>query len=146
MSVLIDTGVLYAFLYAADERHREGTEIVKAVVRGRLGHPFVLDWAAAELFTLIRARRGGAKMERAAMELLWHPKSMGTILPAGPSALRGAATIFEKVTGRGFSFIDAGQVWAAREHSIPLLATFDTALAQGARRMGIEPVSRAPTA
>lgn len=58
MSVLVDTGVLVAFLNERDARHARAKELVEALMGGRHGTPFVSDYILDEAYTLLRVRTG----------------------------------------------------------------------------------------
>lgn len=58
MSVLVDTGVLVAFLNERDARHERAKELVEALMGGRHGTPFVSDYLLDEAYTLLRVRTG----------------------------------------------------------------------------------------
>jgi predicted nucleic acid-binding protein len=132
MSVLFDTGVLYAFLNDDDPLHDRAVALMERIQAKEFGAPFVTDLVVAELFNLIRARRGPLRLERAARRLLPMPQ---TALPGlspislGTAVLERAWATFERYRDQGLSFTDATLVVTLQELRIDALATFDGRLA-----------------
>lgn len=132
MTVLLDTGVLYAFIYDDDARHGEAKDLFLRVAHAQLGLPFVADWAVAELFTLIRAHgHGGSKTEEAAHRLLLSPEQALAglrILTVAPGQLGAVWKTYEKHRAKRISFTDAAQLVLLSSFGIDRLATFDRSL------------------
>lgn len=78
MTVLLDTGVVFAFLNADDERHATAVELVSRIARREFGQPFVTDHVIDELFVLVRVRTRSAALE----------ESLRRFLPLPSPALR----------------------------------------------------------
>lgn len=131
LSVLIDTGILYAFLNRQDPGHAVATDLLRGIAAGDLGSPVVSEHVVDELFTLIRHRKAPRAVEEAAC----------TLLPLdGPSALRlrivvlGAAglppalELYRRHRDRALSFTDATHLVLMRRLAIDRLATLDQGL------------------
>ena len=54
MTVLLDTGVLYADHDTDATRHGVAAEALEAVYDGELGHPYISDYVFDEAITLTR--------------------------------------------------------------------------------------------
>lgn len=131
MSVLLDTGVLYAFLNPDDPRADEAAALMGRIGRKEFGAPFVTDHVIDELFTLIRARTGSAKLEEAAKRFLPMPAPSLhglAVVALGESLLGRAWEEFARYRDQRISFTDAGLIAAMRELRIDTIATFDEAL------------------
>lgn len=133
MTVLLDTGVVFAFLQADDVRHDEAVELMVRIARREFGQPFVTDHVIDELFTLTRSRLHSTELEG----------SLRRFLPLPSPALRGLAAVslgtavlelaweaFRRYRDQGLSFTDASLIATQRELNIDRLATFDRRLAR----------------
>ncbi|MBI4392453.1 MAG: type II toxin-antitoxin system VapC family toxin [Euryarchaeota archaeon] len=128
MSLLIDTGVLFAFLNNDDARHGQAVGAIERIARGEWGTPLVSDYVVDELFTLIRARTGNPDLETAAKRLLPFPKPMLPrlqLVPVGPRHLDATLALFLRHRTRRLSFTDASILALMPELGIETLATFD---------------------
>lgn len=132
MTVLVDTGVLYAFLDKRDARHGDAVELVARLGAGQWGRAYVSDHIVGELLTLVRARSKNPRDERAARALLPLPESslpgLG-LLPVGPTHLAASVVAFERHRDRDLSFADASSLALMAAHEIGRLATFDKGFA-----------------
>ena len=132
MSVLLDTGVLFAFLNAEDDLHARAVRWMQAVGEGRHGAPYVSDFVVAELFTLIRIRTRNAKLERAARSLLPLPEPALPglrLLAVGPERLQAVADLYDQHRDRALSFTDASLLVLRTAYGLDRIATFDRRLA-----------------
>ncbi len=131
MSVLLDTGLIFAFLNEDDADHARAVELMLRVVRKEFGAPFVTDTVVVELFTLIRARTGSAALEESARRFLPLPtpalKGL-TSVSLGVGLLEPAWEVFRKYRDQGISFTDAGLIVTMRELGLERLATLDARL------------------
>jgi len=131
MSVLLDTGFLFAFLNEDDPRHEEAFALMDRIQGKEFGAPFVTDLVIAELFNLIRARKGSARLEEAARRLLPMP---ATALPGlnavslGTNILERSWDEFHRYRDKRISFTDATLLVTLLELRIDALATFDERL------------------
>jgi uncharacterized protein len=132
MSILLDTGFLFAFLDEDDEHHDKAFALMDRIQAKEFGAPFVTDLVVAELFSLIRARRRGPKWEEAARRLLPLPSPdlRGlTIISLGASATERTWEAFERYRDQRISFTDANLIVTLSELRIDALATYDAKLA-----------------
>lgn len=131
MSVLLDTGLIFAYLNRQDARHSEAKELIERIARKEFGQPFVTDHVIDELFVLIRVRTGSSTLEDSARRLLPMPapalKGLASI-SLGTTLLIPAWEVFHKYRDQGISFTDASLIVTMRERSIGRLATFDDRL------------------
>jgi predicted nucleic acid-binding protein len=139
VTVLLDTGVVFAFLHANDVRHTEAVELITRTAQKEFGQPFVTDHVIDELFILARARTRSAALE----------ESIRRFLPMPTPALRGLAAVslgtaflvptwevFRHYRDQGLSFTDASLIVTLREMKLDQLATFDERLGRIVRRAG----------
>lgn len=133
MSVLLDTGVVFAFLNVDDELHRPAVEIVSRVGRREFGQPFVTDHVIDELFTLVRARTRSVALEESLRDFLPLPipalRGL-TAVSLGTALLGPCWEMFRRHRDQRLSFTDASLMVALRELKLDRLATFDQRLAR----------------
>lgn len=132
MTILLDTGFVFAFLNQQDESHREAVALVARIARREWGTPIITEFVIAELLSLIRARTGSAVVEQAARAFLPLPTSTlrGLMLaPIGGALLGKTWETFEKYRDQKVSFTDASLLVAMREMRAERIATFDRVLA-----------------
>lgn len=133
MTVLLDTGVVFAFLNADDERHATAVELVSRIARREFGQPFVTDHVIDELFVLVRVRTRSAALEESLRRFLPLPSPALRDLKAlslGTSVLEPTWEVFRRYRDQHLSFTDASLIVSLRELRIDRLATFDRRLAR----------------
>ena len=133
MSVLLDTGTIFAHLNRHDAKHAEGTELMLRLGRKEFGAPLVTDHVIDELFVLARVRTKSAQVEEALKSFLPLPnpalKGLATV-SLGAGVLEPAWQVFSKYRDHGISFTDATLIATMKELKIDWLATFDTRLSK----------------
>lgn len=128
MSILLDTGILYAFLNTQDPRHEQAVDILHRVGSGEWGSPVISEHVIDELFTLIRHRKRSQEVEDAARHLLpleGHSSMRLRIAMVGPAGLPPAAELYRRHRDRRLSFTDATHIVLMKRLPVDLLATFD---------------------
>ena len=128
MSVLLDTGLIFAYINGEDARHAESAELMERIACREFGQPFVTDHVVDELFVLIRVRTGLPALEESARRFLPMPTPALKGLAAvslGTALLEPACEVFRKYRDQGLSFTDAGLIVTMREMRIDWLATLD---------------------
>lgn len=129
MTILIDTGVFYAFLVRGDEHHEQAVELVRALGEGQHGVPLTSDYVVDEVMTLIRKRQDPPELEVRARRLLPFPEpglpGLG-LATVSPQQVRETMETFERYRDQGLSFTDASHLVLMDRYEIDRLATFDT--------------------
>jgi predicted nucleic acid-binding protein len=128
MTVIVDTGVLYADHDVDAARHDTADAALRAVYDGELGQPNVTDYVYDEAVTLALQRSGSFEIA----------KTLGQRIRGGgdfPSAyeMRRVATpafetaveIFEQYNDQDLSFTDATTIALARRHDIDTVLSFN---------------------
>jgi len=131
VTVLLDTGLIFAHLHREDARHEEARRLLRKVGRKEFGAPFVTDHVIDELFVLVRARTRSAALEEAARR--WLPLPTPALnglraLSLGTDLLERCWETFRKYRDQRLSFTDAALLVTMGEHDIGWLATFDERL------------------
>jgi len=133
VSVLLDTGIILAYLNREDAGHESALDLIARIARKEFGAPFVTDHVIDELFVLIRARTRSTALEEAARKWLPLPDAALkglTAISLGVEVLDPAWEVFRKYRDQGISFTDATLMVTLRERGIERLATLDSRLAK----------------
>jgi predicted nucleic acid-binding protein len=128
MTVLIDTGVLYADHDTDATRHGAAAEALEAVYDGELGHPHISDYVFDEAITLARTRTGSfASSKRLSDRLRGHGEypRVFEMLRVSAAVFADAVTVFERYDDQELSFTDATTVALTERHSIDRVLSFD---------------------
>lgn len=128
MTVLIDTGVLYADHDTDATRHEVASTALEAVYDGEFGQPFVSEYVYDEAVTLtVKRSNSVAAAKRLGKRLRGadsYPKTY-ELLHVSPSLFHDTIEIFERYDDQGLSFTDATLITQYREHDIGTILSFD---------------------
>lgn len=133
MTVLLDSGVVLAFLNADDVRHSEALELISRIGQREFGQPIVTDHVIDELFVLVRVRTRSAALEESLRRFLPLPTPALQGLKSvslGTTVLEPAWEVFRKFRDQHLSFTDASLVVTMKVLGGDCLATFDGRLAR----------------
>lgn len=128
LSVLVDTGVLYAHHDRDAERSDAATHAMDAVLEGALGQPVTSDYVYDEAVTLTLAR---TREHPAAAGLGRRIRGRGgfpdafTLLHVDPQIFERSVEVFERYPDQGLSFTDATTVQLVEHHRIDHVLSFD---------------------
>lgn len=124
MSLLVDTGVLYAHHDKDAERHKAAKTAMTDALKGEYGQPYVTDYVYDETVTLTRRRMGGFEDAKTvsdrilgtdALKLLWMERRY----------FERAVDVFERYNDQPLSFTDASTVAVVKERGIDYVLSFD---------------------
>ncbi|WXG41514.1 MAG: PIN domain-containing protein [Candidatus Freyarchaeum deiterrae] len=122
MSILIDTGVFYAFYNRKDIHHPDSLCLILHALEGRWGGVFTTILVVAETATLLRYRVG----VNAALAFLDSVSKSGVrIIFVDEELYEGAVNIFSKYRERELSLTDASIIAVMMKLKIGMLATYD---------------------
>lgn len=128
MTVLVDTGVLYAEHDADATRHEAAAEALEAVYDGDLGQPYISDYVFDEALTLARRRTGSfAAAKNLSDRLLGreaYPRAF-EMLHVSAGSFSDAVDVFERYDDQELSFTDAVTVALVERHGIDRVLSFD---------------------
>ena len=128
MTLLVDTGVLYADHDTDASRHETASDALEAVYNGEFGTPYVSDYIYDEAVTLTLVR--GAS-HAAAMRLGRKLRSVDPypqaydLLRVSRAAFDDAVDIFEAYDDQALSFTDATTITLVERHGIDGVLSFD---------------------
>lgn len=129
MTVLVDTGVLYADHDRDASRHGSATNALETVYDGEFGQPYVSDFVFDEALTLTRRRTGS---HADAMRLSDRIRGEGEypaayeLIHLSVAGFSDALSVFERFGDQALSFTDATSIALIERHRIDGLLSFDT--------------------
>lgn len=128
MTVLVDTGVLYADHDTDATRHDAASEALEAVYDGEFEHPYVSDYVFDEVITLTRNRTGSFSAAKQLSDRLrghdQYPRVYET-LHVSTAVFTDAIAVFERYDDQALSFTDATSVALINRHGIDRVLSFD---------------------
>lgn len=128
MTVLVDTGVLYADHDTDAARHEAAADGLEAVYDGEFGVPYVSDYVYDEAVTLTLKRSDSfAAAERLGKRLRGvdpYPKAF-EFLRVSAAVFADAVDVFETYDDQSSSFTDATTVALCRRHDVDHVLSFD---------------------
>lgn len=127
MSVLVDTGVIYADHDTDAARHEAAVDSLDAVYDGALGQPYVSDYVYDEAITLT-LRRGSFSAAKRLGERLRSVEPFPhafELLHLSESTFEEAVDVFERYDDQGLSFTDAATIAAVRRSGLDGVLSFD---------------------
>ena len=128
MTVLVDTGVLYADHDTDATRHDTASTALDAVYDGEFGHPYVSDYVFDEAITLARTRTGShASAKRLSDRLRGRNRypQVYEMLHVSTAVFTDAIAVFERYDDQSLSFTDATSVALIDRHGIDGILSFD---------------------
>jgi len=128
MTVLVDTGVLYADHDRDSSRHGTAGAALGAVYDGTLGQPYISDYVYDESVTLTVTRTGSPDAGRRLGKRLRGEASFPAVyemLHVSPELFADAVDIFERYDDQRLSFTDATTVAFAETNDIDTVLSFD---------------------
>jgi len=128
MTVLVDTGVLYADHDTDAPGHDAASEALEAVYDGEFGHPYVSDYVFDEAITLTRTRAGSHVAAKQLSDRLRgrdpYPH-VYELLHVSTAVFNDAVSVFERYDDQALSFTDATSVALIDRHDIDGILSFD---------------------
>lgn len=129
MSVLIDTGVLYADHDTDAARHDTASAALEAVYDGVFGQPYVSEYIYDEAVTLTHSRAGAVepaiRIGKRLRGVDPYP-SVYELLRVSPAVFDDAVDTFERFADQRLSFTDATTVALCERHELDGVLTFDS--------------------
>lgn len=128
MTVLVDTGVLYADHDTDSSRHDVASTALRSVYDGELGQPYVSDYVFDEAITLTRKRTGSfsdAKRLSDRLQGLDPFPQAYDFLHVSPAVFADAIETFERYDDQSLSFTDATTAALIDRHDLDGVLSFD---------------------
>jgi predicted nucleic acid-binding protein len=128
MTVLVDTGVLYADHDTDASRHEDASDALETVYDGELGAAYVTDYVYDETVTLTRKRTGSfsaAKRVGRRLRGVDPYPSVYELLRVSNTGFADSVDIFERYDDQELSFTDATTVALCDRYDIESVLSFD---------------------
>jgi len=127
MTVLVDTGVLYADHDTDATRHGFASMALEAVYDGEFGHPYISDYIFDEAITLTRTRTGSYAAAKRLSDRLRGQEGpqVYELLQVSTAVFTDAIAVFERYDDHGLSFTDATNVALIERHGLDGILSFD---------------------
>ena len=127
MTVLVDTGVLYADHDTDATRHDTASNVLDSVYDGEFGQPYISDYIYDEAVTLTLKRGSFETAKRLGARVRGvdpYPETYN-LLRVSEGRFADAIEVFEQYDDQRLSFTDATTVALAQHHGIDYVLTFD---------------------
>lgn len=127
MTVIVDTGVLYADHDTDASRHSAATNAVEAIYDGEFGQPYVSDYIYDEVVTLTLKRSDveAAKLLGQRIRGVDPYPTTYEMLSVSAAVFADAVSVFERYDDQQLSFTDASTVALCGRHAIDAVVSFD---------------------
>jgi len=128
MTVLVDTGVLYADHDRDATRHEAAGDALETVYDGEFGHPYISDYVYDEAVTLTRRRTNSVD---AAIRLGERLRGVGeypavyALEHVSVAVFQAAMTTFERYDDQSLSFTDATTIALLDRLDLDRVLSFD---------------------
>jgi len=126
LSVLVDTGVIVAAFNRRDRYHRWARRLLRDILGGRYGPPYVTDYIVDEVLSFAASRLGEVPALR--LGAAFFEKRLFRIIPVTLDLVFEAWEVYRRHLPR-LSFTDAATLAAAEAYGVDYIATVDEALA-----------------
>lgn len=130
MSVIVDTGVLYAYLNPKDAHYERAQAVMQSILEGQYGTPIGTDTVLDEGLTLLLRNFPVRAVAEEYANWFWgtrRERPMLKLVHTTEALLREATDLYFRLHKRGLSFTDCTLMVHA-EHRNARVATFDSAL------------------
>jgi predicted nucleic acid-binding protein len=124
-TIIVDTGVLYAFADRDDERHLDAKAILLRILRGDFGSPIVVDYVVLETQLLLSSR----KLSHVMQELMEFLRSNSfRMLFVTEEIFNAAIDLIVEKKQDSISLADSSEIVLSRMLHFNAIATFDSVL------------------
>lgn len=129
MSVLLDTGVLYAHHDTDANRHDAAVESINELLTGAFGQPYVSDYVYDEAITLTRKRTRSFDTAKTLSDRILGRGSFPSIfdiIHVGRDMFRSSIETWKRYEDQALSFTDATLITLCERRGIDGVLTFDS--------------------
>jgi predicted nucleic acid-binding protein len=124
MSLLVDTGVLYAHHDKDAKHHEAAKEAMTTTLKGEYGQPYVTDYVYDETVTLTRRRMEGFEDAKTVSDRILGTDAL-KLVRIERRYFEKAVDVFESYSDQSLSFTDASTVAVVEERDMDYVLSFD---------------------
>jgi hypothetical protein len=127
MTILVDTGVLYADHDTDAARHEAASTALEAVYDGEFGQPYVSDYIYDETMTLTLTRGSSDAAKQLGKRIRGvdpYPDAY-ELIHVSNAVFADAVDVFERYDDQSLSFTDATTVALSRRYDVDHVLSFD---------------------
>ena len=125
-TILLDIGVLYAFVDNDDERNLDSKAIMLHTLRGIFGSPIIIDYVVVETFLLLKARKLSSRI--GVLEEFLQLNRFKIVFVSEDIYNNAMKFAIDKKNQDFLSLTDSSEIVVSRELDYHSIATFDIVL------------------
>jgi hypothetical protein len=128
VTVLVDTGVVYADHDTDATRHEAASAALDAVYDGAFGAPYISDYVFDEAVTLARTRTGSHAAATSLADRLRGADPYPDVYElfyVSPAVFTDALAVFDRYDDQQLSFTDATSIALVDRHDLDQILSFD---------------------
>ncbi len=124
MTVIVDTGVFFAYYSLRDKHHLDSIALIVHLVEGKWGRAYITSHILDETLNILKYRLS-PETSRAFLEAFIDNEVVRVIYPDEKLELKALDLFRKNISRKGFSYTDALTVAVVRELKISYLLSYD---------------------
>ena len=124
MTVLVDTGVFFAFYSIKDEHHFDSLGLITHLIKGRWGRAFISNHILDETLNIIKYRLG-PEVSKAFLETFIDSNIIDVLYTDAELEMNALKIFRKKLRRKGLSYTDAVTAALIKSHKIDYLLSYD---------------------
>ncbi len=124
MTVLVDTGVFFAFYSIKDEHHLDSLGLITHIVKGKWGRAFISNHILDEILNIIKYRLG-PEVAKTFLETFIDSNVINVLYIDAELEINALKIFKENLQRKGLSYTDAVTVALIKSHKIDYLLSYD---------------------
>lgn len=130
MTVMVDTGIFFAFYSLGDVHHRDSLAILVHLTEGNWGRAYITNHILDETLTILKYKIS-SDAAKAFVESFLDNNVLNVIYVSKEIELKALEIFMKNIERRGFSYTDAITMATIKELKIKYLLSFDIRSFQG---------------
>jgi len=124
MTVIVDTGIFFAFYSLKDKHHLDSIALIIHLVEGKWGTPYITNHILDETLNILKYRLS-PRTAKAFIETFIDRGVVKILYPNEELEKRALKIFKENIDRRGLSYTDALTIATIKEYEINYLLTYD---------------------
>ncbi|PTD94240.1 VapC toxin family PIN domain ribonuclease [archaeon SCG-AAA382B04] len=129
MSVLVDTGIFYAYQNKKANRYKLAKKAMKKILEGELSQPWITDYIYDEVITLTKTKTGNFEQVKSISKRILGKKDFYSPFKLefiSKKEFKEAKRLLFKYNDQSLSFTDLTTIATTRENKIDGVLSFDS--------------------